>query len=94
MSFGGTYSEEAQRLLKKEGPKYQYGTGCLSDGILGMWMASVCGVGEALDNEKVKSHLNSVYKYNLKHDLTDHFNPQRPVYACGKEGGIAALYMA
>ena len=88
MSFGGTYSEEAQRLLKKEGPKYQYGTGCLSDGILGMWMASVCGVGEALDNEKVKSHLNSVYKYNLKHDLTDHFNPQRPVYACGKEGGL------
>lgn len=88
MSFGGTYSEEAQALLKKEGPKYQYGTGCLSDGILGMWMASVCGLDEVLDNEKVKSHLTSVYKYNLKHDLTDHFNPQRPVYACGKEGGL------
>lgn len=43
MSFGGGYSEEAMELLKKEGPKYQYGTGCLSDGILGMWMASVCG---------------------------------------------------
>lgn len=88
MSFGGSYSEEAQNLLQKEGPKYQYGTGCLSDGILGMWMASVCGINEVLDNAKVKSHLNSVYKYNLKHDLTDHFNPQRPVYACGKEGGL------
>lgn len=88
MSFGGGYSEEAMELLKKEGPKYQYGTGCLSDGILGMWMASVCGLDEVLDNTKVKSHLVAVHKYNLKHDLTDHFNPQRPVYACGKDGGL------
>lgn len=30
----------------------------------------------------------AVHKYNLKHDLVDHFNPQRPVYACGKDGGL------
>lgn len=88
MSFGGSYSEEALKLLKEEGPKYQYGTGCLSDGILGMWMASVCGLDEVLDNEKVRSHLVAVHKYNLKHDLVNHFNPQRPVYACGKDGGL------
>ena len=88
MSFGGSYSDEALKLLKEEGPKYQYGTGCLSDGILGMWMASVCGLDEMLDNEKVRSHLVAVHKYNLKHDLVDHFNPQRPVYACGKDGGL------
>lgn len=88
MSFGGSYSEEALKLLKEEGPKYQYGTGCLSDGILGMWMASVCGLDEVLDNEKVRSHLVAVHKYNLKHDLIDYFNPQRPVYACGKDGGL------
>lgn len=88
MSFGGSYSDEALKLLKEEGPKYQYGTGCLSDGILGMWMASVCGLDEVLDNEKVRSHLVAVHKYNLKHDLIDHFNPQRPVYACGKDGGL------
>ena len=29
------------RLLEKEGPKYQYGTGCLSDGVLGV----VAGAG-------------------------------------------------
>lgn len=87
-SFGGTYSDEALALLKEEGPKYQYGIGCLSDGILGMWMASVCGLPECVDNEKVKSHLNSVYKYNLKSTLEDHYNPQRPTYACGKDGGL------
>ncbi len=88
ISFMGGYSPEALKILQAEGPKYQYGTGCLSDGILGMWMASVCGLPEIVDNDKVKSHLNSVYKYNLKTDLRDHVNPQRPTYACGKEGGL------
>ncbi len=87
-SIGGGYSEEALAILQKEGPKYQYGTGCLSDGVLGMWMASVCGLGEGVENAKVKSHLLSVYKYNLKADLSEHVNPQRPTYACGKEGGL------
>jgi hypothetical protein len=49
--FGGKYSPEARDLLEKEGPKYQYGTGCLSDGVLGAWLAMVCGVGPVLDQE-------------------------------------------
>jgi uncharacterized protein (DUF608 family) len=83
-----TYTDEAMELLKKEGPKYQYGKGCLSDGILGMWMATVCGLNEVVDNEKVKSHLVAVHKYNLKTDLIDHANPQRPTFAAGKDGGL------
>jgi hypothetical protein len=31
ISIGGRYSPEALELLEKEGPKYQYGNGCLSD---------------------------------------------------------------
>jgi uncharacterized protein (DUF608 family) len=87
-SFGGEYSPEALELLKKEGPKYQYGKGCLSDGVLGAWLALVCGVGELIDSQKIASHLKSIHKYNLKHDLSDHANPQRPSYACGDEGGL------
>lgn len=82
------YSDEAFEILKKEGPKYQYGSGCLSDGILGMWIASVCGLKPVVDENKIKGHLNSVYKYNLKTNLMDYENPQRPTYACGKEGGL------
>lgn len=82
------YSPEEAALLQKEGPKYQYGKGCLSDGVLGMWMASVCGLQEVVEDAKVKSHLLSVYRYNLKKDLTDHVNPQRPTYANGSEGGL------
>jgi hypothetical protein len=82
------YSPEAIELLKAEGPKYQYGTGCLSDGVLGAWIAEVCGIGEILDPEKVKSHLAAVHKYNFKKDLSEHPNPQRPSYALGREGGL------
>ncbi len=82
------WSPEAVELARREGPKYQYGSGCLSDGVLGAWMAEVCGVGEILDPDKVKSHLLAVHRYNLKRDLSDHANPQRPGYALGKEGGL------
>lgn len=74
--------------LNTEGPKYQYGTGCLSDGVLGFWMAHMCGLGQIADRAKVASHLKSVYRYNLRQDLTDHANPQRPAFAVGKDGGL------
>ena len=82
------YSKEALELMEREGPKYQYAGGCLSDGVIGDWMAEVCGIGEILDPEKVRSHLLAVHKYNLKKDLSEHANPQRPTYALGNEGGL------
>jgi hypothetical protein len=87
-SFGGAYSPEALEIMKREGPKYQYGAGCLSDGVLGSWLALVCGIGQVLDAEKVTSHLVAVHRHNLKRDLSAHANPQRPSYACGAEGGL------
>ena len=87
-SFNNNYSVEAVELLKKEGPKYQYGKGCLSDGVLGDWIARVCGLPEPLDPHLVTNHLQAVYRYNLKKDLSDYSNPQRPGYALGDEGGL------
>ena len=87
-SMVGAYSPEAVALMEQEGPKYQYGSGCLSDGVLGSWLAWVCGVGQVLDLHKVASHLRSVHRHNLKKDLSGCANPQRPAYACGDEGGL------
>lgn len=87
-SVVGSYSPEAVAIFEKEGPKYQYGTGCLADGVLGSWLALVCGVGQVLDSGKVLSHLEAVHRYNLKRTLATFANPQRPTYACGAEGGL------
>ena len=87
-SFGGQYSAEAKQLLEKEGPKYQYGKGCLSDGILGAWIARMCGLNDPVDAVKIRSHLKAIHRYNLKQDLSEHANPQRPSFALGNEGGL------
>ena len=85
---GPGYADVIQ-ALNTQGPKYQYGTGCLSDGILGLWIARVCGLEQELvDPAKVRSNLAAIYRYNLKHDLSNHANPQRPSYALGQEGGL------
>jgi hypothetical protein len=82
------YSPEAMEILEKEGPKYQYANGCISDGVLGFWIAEMCGLDGFYDEEKVRQHLVSVHKYNLKKDLSDHVNPQRPGFAMGSDGGL------
>jgi uncharacterized protein (DUF608 family) len=88
LSFGGEYSPEAIALLQREGPKYQYGTGCLSDGVLGAWIGKMCGLDDFIDPQKIKSHLLAIHRYNLRVNLAEHANPQRPAYALGHEGGL------
>lgn len=85
---GCACSPEEKELMNAEGPKYQYGTGCLSDGVIGAWLAALSGLPPSLDPALVRSHLHSVYRYNLKHDLSQHANPQRPSYALGHEAGL------
>lgn len=86
--FSQKYTPEALAIANREGPRYQYGDGCLSDGVLGAWLAAQCGVGQILDAHKVRSHLRAVHRHNFREDLSDHVNPQRAVFAFGDEGGL------
>jgi len=82
------HSSEMQRLLKREGPKYQYGNGCLSDGVIGAWMARIYGIETPLAREHVRKTLQAIFKNNFKTDLSQHANAQRPGYAMGHEPGL------
>src|SRR5260370_2685126 len=81
-------SSEMQRLLKREGPKYQYGTGCLYDSVIGAWMAAMYGIQVPLKRTNVHSNLHAIFKHNFKSDLSQHANAQRPGYAMGSEPGL------
>jgi uncharacterized protein (DUF608 family) len=81
-------SSELQRLLKREGPRYQYGGGCLSDGVIGAWMARTYGIETPLARKNVRSTLQAIFKNNFKTDLSEHANAQRPGYAMGREPGL------
>lgn len=82
------YPLELQEIMVKEGPRYQYGTGCLSDAVLGILLAELSGLASPVSNEKVIRTLRSIHRYNYRADLSFHANPQRPGYALGKEGGL------
>ncbi|MCL4562742.1 MAG: non-lysosomal glucosylceramidase [Chloroflexi bacterium] len=81
-------SPAEDQLLKREGPKYQYASGCISDGVLGAWMALQCGVASTQSQEKVRSNLQAIFNHNFKSSLWDHANPQRPGFALGDEPGL------
>ena len=90
----GTYSPEARVLLEKEGPKYQYGTGCLSDGVLGAWMAEVCGVPVPIDPAKVTSHLEAVHRYNFQRRPERARQPAAADLCLRQRGRPAAVHLA
>ena len=82
------HCSEMEQLLKREGPKYQYGTGCISDGVIGAWMGRMYGIDTPLSREHVRSALRSIFNNNFKTDLSQHANAQRPGYAMGHEPGL------
>lgn len=83
--WGGEYY--IQQLQDVNKYKYQYGKGCLSDQILGQYMAHVAGLGYILPEEHVKQTAESVYRYNFRHSFRNHENAQR-TYALEDEEGL------
>ena len=68
-------------------PKYQYGTGCLADQLLGQYLAYVTGLGYVLDSGHVVQAMRSIFRNNFKASLTSWANVQR-VYALNGEEGL------
>lgn len=80
--------DEMLALLKAEGPKYQYGSGCLSDGVIGHWMATAYGIDTPQTRANVVESLRSIFANNFRADLFDNVCLQRPGYAMGHEPGL------
>jgi uncharacterized protein (DUF608 family) len=76
-----------QRLDDIDEHRYQFGEGCLSDQLVGQWLASVVGLGRLLPEHRIRQALASIYRYNFRVDLSDHVNPQR-VFALNDEAGL------
>jgi hypothetical protein len=53
------------------------GAGCLIDQLVGQYMAHIVGLGYLLSPENVRTTLQSLYKYNFKGELYDHWNNMR-----------------
>ncbi len=67
--------------------RYQYEEGCLSDQLLGQFLADGSGLGDLLDTLRIRRTLQSIYKYNFVENFNEYQNVQR-IYAVNEEAGL------
>ena len=70
-----------------EWPRWQFGTGCLSDQLIGEWIARMLGLGHLYDRRNVHKALKAVFHHNWRADLHDHPCTLR-IYAVNDEAGL------
>lgn len=85
LMYNGEYY--IQLVKEPDKYKYQFGEGCLSDQLLGQFLAYMAGVGEILPADHVKSALKAVFKYNFKEDFY-HTDSVHRAYAINEEKGM------
>jgi hypothetical protein len=81
---GEYYVQKYAQVMEK---KYQYGDGCLSDQVLGQWLARAAGLGRFLPEDRLQTTLASIYRYNFMTNFYDYSNCQR-TYALRDEKGL------
>ena len=85
MLFNGEYF--IQQLEDVDQYRYQYGRGCLTDQLLGQFMAHAAGLGYVLPKDHVKKALEAIFKYNFRDNMDEVPNVQR-TYALNDEAGL------
>jgi uncharacterized protein (DUF608 family) len=70
-----------------EHPQFQVGDGCLVDQLLGQYLADVADLGPLVNLNKIRSTLESIYRYNYKAALFDHDSVQR-TFALNDEAAL------
>lgn len=79
-----------QRIPEDASDRWQYGKGCLTDQLFGQNWARCLGLGTVYDEEKVRSGLRAVYRYNFA-PAVGQYNSKYPPerwFAEGREGGL------
>ncbi len=66
--------------------KYQIADGCGIDSHLGQWYATLYGIGDIFEPQRIHTTLNSIYKYNFLSSVRDFANTWRN-FVLNDEGG-------
>ena len=85
LCFNGEYYE--QIIDHVDDYRYQYGTGCLSDQLLGEFMGFCAGLKESLPKQHIIKAVKSIYKYNYIENAKHNVHPER-AYILNDEKGL------
>lgn len=67
-----------------EHPDFQLGEGCLTDQLIGQYLADVAGLGPLLNLANIRKTIATIYKYNHRTNLLHHDSVER-IYALNDE---------
>jgi uncharacterized protein (DUF608 family) len=70
-----------------EHPDFQLDQGCLTDQLIGQYLADIAGLGPLLDPAKIHKTIASIYKYNYRASLSRHNSVER-IYALNDEAAV------
>jgi uncharacterized protein (DUF608 family) len=70
-----------------EHPDFQLGEGCLTDQLIGQYLADIAGLGPLLDPAHIRTTIATIYKYNRRSSLIHHDSVER-VYALNDEAAV------
>lgn len=70
-----------------EHPDFQLGEGCLTDQLIGQYLADMAGLGPLLKPANIRKTLATIYKYNRRRNLMHHDSVER-VYALNDEAAV------
>ncbi len=70
-----------------EHPDFQLGEGCLTDQLIGQYLADIAGLGPLVDPAHIRKTLATIYKYNHRATLVHHDSVER-VYTLNDEAAV------
>ena len=73
----GLTSPLMMKTADVQNPPQQPLDGCMTDQLVGQFLANVCNLGNLLQQDHIHTALNTIMRYNFRADLYDHFNPIR-----------------
>jgi uncharacterized protein (DUF608 family) len=80
-------AEDHGRDDKFPWPRWQFGKGCLSDQLIGQWIAEIVELGPLYKRSHIRKTLQSIFRYNWRAELYDHPCLLR-IYALNDEPGL------
>jgi len=85
--WNGEYYVQKVDDSRGDGAHWQFGEGCLSDQLLGQWLAEIVDLGKLLPADHIRQCLAAIYRYNFHEDLREVPSAQR-IYALNGDQGL------
>jgi hypothetical protein len=75
-----------------EHPDFQLGEGCLTDQLIGEYLAHLAGLGDLLDPAHIRKTLNTLWRYNHYDNLFDHDSVERSYIMNDEQAVVICSY--